>query len=87
MNMVSEPDGRSVGRPGPARYSVNEMSILPKNGASAKADGLYGERRSQGTGGISCLQEMERCGLCLDETRWYRVNFTPLELSKGVLYF
>ena len=67
MNMVSEPDGRSVGHPGPARYSVNEMSILPKNEVPAKADGLCGERRSQGTGGIFRLRKMEHCGLCFDE--------------------
>ena len=36
-------------------------------GDPAKANGLCGGRRSQDTGGISCLQEMERCILCFDE--------------------
>ena len=36
-------------------------------GDPAKANGLCGERRSQGTGGIFRLREMEHCDLCFDE--------------------
>jgi len=37
-------------------------------GAPAKAFGLCGERRSQDTGEISRLREMEHCVLCFDES-------------------
>jgi hypothetical protein len=37
------------------------------NGDPAKANSLCGERRSQDTGGIFRLREMEHCGLCFDE--------------------
>ncbi len=33
------------------------------------------------------MQEMERCGLCLDEARWYRVIFVALGWFKGDLSF
>ena len=38
-------------------------------GDPAKANGLCGERRSQGTGGIFRLREMEHCALCFDENQ------------------
>jgi len=36
-------------------------------GAPQRRMAFVGKRRCQAIGGISCLQEMERCGLCVDE--------------------
>ena len=47
--------------------SLFEIATAANKGGPAKANGLCGERRSQGTGGIFRLREMEHCGLCFDE--------------------
>ena len=45
--MVSEPDGRSVGHPGPARYSGNEMSFRSSKWGPRKGGWpLWGEETS-----------------------------------------
>ena len=40
--------------------------LIGANGDPAKANSLCGERRSQDTGGIFRLREMEHCALCFD---------------------
>ena len=39
----------------------------PKMRPPQRRMAFVGKRKCQATGGIFCLQEMERCGLCVDE--------------------
>ena len=66
--MVSELNRRYVGGSGRARYSVKSRHILqPKMGPPQRRMAFVGKRKCQATGGISCWQEIERSGLCIDE--------------------
>ena len=46
---------------------MEALPVADENGAPAKTKDLCGGRKSQDTGVIFCLQEMEQCILCFDE--------------------
>jgi hypothetical protein len=48
---------------------------------------FVGKRRCQATGGIFCLQEMERCGLCVDENQGGTTVFFIVLAMQGRFYF
>jgi hypothetical protein len=49
---------------------------------------FVGKRRCQATGGISCLQEMKRCGLSVDEKQGGTASIlSPLGYPEGDFLF
>jgi len=64
--------GTSIGRRSRVRPLLRFESSLffdLKNGAPQKRMAFVGKRKCRAAGGFSCLQEMERCGLCVDENQ------------------
>ena len=58
-----------------------------KMGPPQRRMAFVGKRRCQATGGIFCLQEMERCGLCVDENQGgTTVNFIVLAFARAIFY-
>ena len=47
-------------------FSIHPLPTAPVE-APGKATGFFGERRSKDTGGILCLQKMQRCGFRFDD--------------------